>query len=749
MPSFLKDLRRRSKASFKTEKSSSNGSEGSNGTGPATNKSSSTLDSIYGNVSTPASSILPQISTSNLASTKTNGAETASLPSRPSTLTAANNRYSMSGLGAPQINGSSMSKLPQSIYAPQILSISDNSWVNQKVLLVYGQIGEAAVKALDGTLSISHPSDNFPTTHWPVVDSHFKALIHLSPGWNRLRLDVSSPKLTSNSSSIPAHTSFFNLMYLPITNSPPLQLAILLASDSPATFDAVPERVQREGNDLDTAIRKFRMMAHMWQALTAEQMFRNGFGRRAFRFEEEWQTGSLSLRDREQGQMRNETKIHVVPMKRTLTEIRDLDRAQQYGPGKSKNDLHGFAVEALKEYFRPTLGQTQYVAALLLDTHWNTNSKVITGHAALGGADGPIHVGIFGSHALQSYPSAIEEIVPALTDCTRTDTAYVANDGDKCGSNWEAASTAMGAHLHEVGHVFGCPHEENGIMAADFNYFNRTFIIREAYSTRDKQQGLRLCLPMHDVGFHRLDVLRLRNHPCFRTPLDPPSKTEEGVQVWAIDNGRILVTALSGISFIELYPEGEGACHSWIDYYGSGGDSSMLQRQILLNESDLRARLPEKSKMKSLRLEIHSAGLGRHVVQDISLLTSKKAHVKMPKGQTGFRGSRLGQSQMEGSTPEELILQSAIDQTKLLLKIKVYHGFAIDGLEFFYEDTSTQLFGKRGGQPGGSEFFFDTRKGEILLGFYVRAGLWIDGIEILTNLGRRSGVYGNPTGGQG
>lgn len=45
--------------------------------------------------------------------------------------------------------------------------------------------------------------------------------------------------------------------------------------------------------------------------------------------------------------------------------------------------------------------------------------------------------------------------------------------------------------------------------------------------------------------------------------------------------------------------------------------------------------------------------------------------------------------------------------------------------------------------------FPDTRRGEILLGFYLRAGLWIDGIEILTSLGRRSGVYGNARGGSG
>jgi hypothetical protein len=35
------------------------------------------------------------------------------------------------------------------------------------------------------------------------------------------------------------------------------------------------------------------------------------------------------------------------------------------------------------------------------------------------------------------------------------------------------------------------------------------------------------------------------------------------------------------------------------------------------------------------------------------------------------------------------------------------------------------------------------------MGFYVRASMWIDGVEILTSLGRRSGVLGNPAGGSG
>lgn len=43
----------------------------------------------------------------------------------------------------------------------------------------------------------------------------------------------------------------------------------------------------------------------------------------------------------------------------------------------------------------------------------------------------------------------------------------------------------------------------------------------------------------------------------------------------------------------------------------------------------------------------------------------------------------------------------------------------------------------------------DIRRGEILLGFFVRAGAWIDGVEILTSLGRKSGLYGNANGGSG
>jgi len=104
---------------------------------------------------------------------------------------------------------------------------------------------------------------------------------------------------------------------------------------------------------------------------------------------------------------------------------------------------------------------------------------------------------------------------------------------------------------------------------------------------------------------------------------------------------------------------------------------------------------------------------------------------------------------MEGSQPQEVVFDSAIQQTKLLTQVRVYHGFALDGMEFVYEDSTSQLFGKRSEKSGPSEFNLDTRRGEYITGFYIRSGFWIDGIQILTSLGRKSDIFGNATGGSG
>jgi hypothetical protein len=232
-------------------------------------------------------------------------------------------------------------------------------------------------------------------------------------------------------------------------------------------------------------------------------------------------------------------------------------------------------------------------------------------------------------------------------------------------------------------------------------------------------------------------------------PSDAPPSVDESLQVWPVDNGKILLTAASGVAFIELYAEGDDTCHAFIEYVNGDSGNSGIPRQVVVTETELRQRLPNDKQKKKVRLEIISGSLGSHPIPDISLLKSKHYLVKLPNGQIGYRGSCLGSSELEGSQPEQLFLECAFNQKKILTSIKIYHGATLNGLEFCYEDSTSQLFGRSSGNFASDEFVLDPRRGEILMGFYVRASTWIDGIEILTSFGRKSGVYGDAKGGYG
>ncbi|KAL0939448.1 zinc metalloproteinase [Colletotrichum truncatum] len=735
-PSILnfRALRRRSKASFRTDRSNTDiSSDASQGTTPTPTSGASTPPSIC-HTSDPALDISEK--------------DLSQPPARPQ-LQPVNNAHrhsvsGMTGLGSPVVNGKS--NLPISQYAPRIANVAENAWVYQKVLLVYGTIGEPSQHHLDGTLSVTRLDDSFPPTYWPVNDSHFKALVYLQPGPNKIRFDFSSPKLPNSTSSNPIHASYLVVHMLPAINAPPLQLAILVAKDSPETFDAVPARIEREGNDLATAVCKFRMAAYIWQAFTAEQMLRNKFGRRVFRFEEEWVTGTSNHRDRESGTLRSEARIHIIRSDKTLAELRDLELAQGNERSTEGRSLFDSAAEAVKQYFKPVGGQKQYVSVLILDTKWDKEAQLVRGHVAQSGNVGDLQLAIFGSHCLQSYPTTFEEVVPAFTDCTPTDLEFVANDCNQAGSSWEAATFGIGAHLHETGHLFGCPHQENGVMLRDYLTLNRSFITREAFCTRTKSKG-GLVLQNDECGWHRLDCLRFRSHPCFRLPNDPPISHDDSVHAFPIENGKVVFMAATGIAFIELFADDDDVCQTWIEYLTETGS---VQRQMTLTDQDLRDRLPEIKRKGRLRVSIKSYGGGSLEIDDFKKLCSKESSFKLtpgPLGKTAYRGKALGLSALEGSVGHEVVFESAVKQNRVLSRIIFYHAKVVNGIEFVYDDDSVQLFGKRGDGEGGDAFDFDIRRGEYISGFFVRSGYWIDAIQVLTSLGRRSPIFGNAHGG--
>lgn len=153
------------------------------------------------------------------------------------------------------------------------------SQVHQKVMSIYGLIGEPSQR-LEGNVTVSRQDDAFPPIDWPVCESYFKALVYLMPGPNKLRFDFTSPKLSNSSTSNPIHSTTITIHMTPLLCTPPLQLVILLAKDSPGTFDATPGRIEKEGNGLEIAIQKFRMAAYLWQAFTVSNHQRPPFGLR-------------------------------------------------------------------------------------------------------------------------------------------------------------------------------------------------------------------------------------------------------------------------------------------------------------------------------------------------------------------------------------------------------------------------------------------------------------------------------------
>jgi hypothetical protein len=542
-----------------------------------------------------------------------------------------------------------------------------------------------------------------------------------------------------------------------------------MAKDSPGTFDAIPARIEREGNGLEVAIRKFRMAAYLWQAFTSEKMWRNKLGRRVFRFEEEWTAGTANDRDSEDGTLRSEARIHIIRTEKTVAELRDLSLAQQNPNATDPEGLYRITADAVRDYFKPPPGQKLYVSVLLLDAHWDKESKTIVGHAAIGRQDGNLNLGIFGSHCLQSYPASFEDVVPAFTDCTPTDTNHTANDHNEAGSSWEAANVGIGAHLYVTGRLLGLPPRESGIMQRDYLTLSRSFLTREVFSTRTRCRGGPVA-PEEECAFHRLDYLHFRSHPCFRIPNDPVLHKDINVQGWPTEGGNLQVTAATGIAYVEVFAEHDTVCHSWFELPPDKG--GVPPRLVALNQQELRGKLAEEKRKGRLSVKVKSCGGGSLDIDDWDMLCSKEAAcLKIPSAvpglsKTALRGKMVGSEGTDAASEKlDVLFSSSLTVDRVLSRVVVYHGEAVGGLEFVYDDESRQLFGKKRGEEDAGVFelgklpFFcchtfykgllltwlglDVRRGESITGFFVRSSSCINAIQILTSMGRKSPLFGN------
>jgi Putative peptidase family len=400
--------------------------------------------------------------------------------------------------------------------------------MSQRALLLVGQC--LSTGSHEDFLSVisrdSSGSPSFPTQNWPVSGGNFKALVILSCGVNELGLE-----LYHNGQAL-ASTEL-TLNYIPLLQTPPLHLAIMIAKDSPLLIDCPPQKrggISSAHSDLDAAVNKFRMTAYMWQALTAEDMRVKGLGRRSFRLEEEWTTETLSREFSQDfygssaSHMRSTAKIHLIRSEKTTAELRDAQVAQQNQQARRRDGLHDYFTAALKKHGAPFASSSHpTVAGLILDSTFSAEQNLILGHAALGCSNpSGISLGMFGSHLTYSWPRFLEEVASSLLD-TAVPGDNVGNDNNECGTMWEACSIGQGAFLHEVGHAFGAPHT-TGIMARGYAQdWPKNFISRTAYCSHTKQPGAPVLdgETKNDARWDLSDALSFKVLPHFRLSTDP------------------------------------------------------------------------------------------------------------------------------------------------------------------------------------------------------------------------------------
>jgi hypothetical protein len=575
------------------------------------------------------------------------------------------------------------------------------------------------------TVCMTDASDEstFPVQSWPIADGLIKIIVLLSPGLNNITIERNHGEERAQWT--------LGLTYIPLLQSPPLHLAVMVAKDSPLLIDCPPGKygsISTGHSSIDAAIAKFRMTAYMWQALTAEDMRMKGLGRRSFRFEEEWAADTTS-RDFlqgthesalfETGAMRSTAKIHILRSNRTVAEIRDADVAQQNPRARHKERLFDWFLEAIEESGSPLESSGRpIVAGLILDSHFSSPKDMILGHAALGcHQPSGVSLGMMGSHLTYAWPRFLEEVSSCLLD-TKVPGKTVGNDNGECGTFWEACAVGQGAFLHEVGHAFGAPHT-TGIMARGYSrHWPRNFMVRTAYCSGLDQDGFVVVdgqtenTARWDMG----DALSFRLLPHFWLPGDRRlgAATRRAAPVLSMnDTGtelELCISCKAGIIQVE-----------WNDKEDPTPSLSTPQVQVTYGASVLESRFDPATPLKLKVLGLNGKS---RVVANAWRLLSTASSIRIPGTQTRLRKRSVMSKALESGEDDEL--DKFWDWTTLLtrrekggdiqhaVKVDVRTGCILDGAYVYFSDGDRVNCGPRLSRWNGAPHTFGGHAAEAI-----------------------------------
>ena len=216
---------------------------------------------------------------------------------------------------------------------------------------------------------------------WPVSSlNEFRLIAQLSPGSNNIELIYLYRK---ESAKLNIRFNYDNSQDSLIE---PNHLVIYLTKDSREKFAVADEFTER--NDLSSAIKRFRLIARMWQAFTSENLNNFKLGLKSFRLEED---------------SNGEVVVNIVRSK-TLTLSNFLK--------STGNEIYDNISDSIRtdETFmkKKKSGIPIHVTCLVIDSQWNGTH--VLGPTALGGGDGFVQLGEFGKYFIIYYKNIFHEL---------------------------------------------------------------------------------------------------------------------------------------------------------------------------------------------------------------------------------------------------------------------------------------------------------------------------------------------------
>ena len=261
-----------------------------------------------------------------------------------------------------------------------------------------------------------------------IHNGRFKVLCELNAGDNQLVVRIGDEEKS------------LRLKYQPQTNSYIVRAIYATDNTGDTAYQSPSEDTSDYRQRLATAMQ-------LMQTMTAERMHDLGYGRRTFRLERDDQ-GKIRVH-KHLGQ-RPASHYYALPDGRWY-QVMSIEVGKSFPTHRAKNVV-------IAAYTRHIDGVTK-------------------GHTALGGGG----QGLFGSGNFFTWPASIRTAQQAFMDATPIDKQRFMDDSIFRSTYWAAASTTIGATLHEMGHTFGLPHTNHphDIMTRGFDRFNRVFTVIE------------------------------------------------------------------------------------------------------------------------------------------------------------------------------------------------------------------------------------------------------------------------------